>query len=449
MPTWTPQQVEALAPDASSAKSGRELANPRKWKTLGRGEQAAWGECQGSGKDPYQTQVELSEPAFRCSCPSRKFPCKHGLGLLLILAAQPQSVPEGEPPGWVAEWLESRSKRAEQRAEQQAKKGERAGQPRPEGTRPAAQARRVEQRLGRVRAGLDYVETWLGDLVRSGLTSLPGQPYRFWETPAARMVDAQAPGVGRLIREMAGIPATGDGWQERLLERLGRLHLLIEGFRRLDSLPDGTQAGIRSLIGWTMTQEELLSGAAPAVSDRWLVAGQRVEDEEKLRTQRTWLWGQQGNRPALVLHFAAPGQPLDRTLVPGACVEGELVYFPGAHPLRAVFRSRGEATMEPAPSAGCASAEEAVAAYAGTLAANPWLERFPFVLRGVVPARRGETWQIQDAGAHVLPLAPAFSHGWHLLALSGGYPVTLAGEWDGDWLIPLSVWAGGGFYPLT
>lgn len=34
-------------------------------------EAAVWGLCQGSGKDPYQTQIDLIGPAFRCSCPSR------------------------------------------------------------------------------------------------------------------------------------------------------------------------------------------------------------------------------------------------------------------------------------------------------------------------------------------------------------------------------------------
>src|SRR4051794_6572598 len=85
--TWTSEQIMALAPDPGSAKAGKDLGNARKWKTLGRDDRAAWGECQGSGANPYQTQIDLSEPAFRCSCPSRKFPCKHGLGLFLILAA--------------------------------------------------------------------------------------------------------------------------------------------------------------------------------------------------------------------------------------------------------------------------------------------------------------------------------------------------------------------------
>src|SRR6476469_9727229 len=86
--TWTSDRIIALAPDPSSAKAGRELANPRKWVTLGLNEAAIWGECQGSGSKPYRTQIDLIEPAFKCSCPSRKFPCKHALALFLLTDSQ-------------------------------------------------------------------------------------------------------------------------------------------------------------------------------------------------------------------------------------------------------------------------------------------------------------------------------------------------------------------------
>ena len=79
--TLTAEQILALAPDPASARAGQGLANARKWATLGCDMRSAWGECQGSAREPYRTQIDLSEPAFRCSCPSRKFPCKHGLGL--------------------------------------------------------------------------------------------------------------------------------------------------------------------------------------------------------------------------------------------------------------------------------------------------------------------------------------------------------------------------------
>ena len=45
--TWTQEQIEALAPDASSAKNGQVLATPSKWSSLGYNEKAVWGEAQG------------------------------------------------------------------------------------------------------------------------------------------------------------------------------------------------------------------------------------------------------------------------------------------------------------------------------------------------------------------------------------------------------------------
>src|SRR5215213_8878166 len=117
--TLTVEQILALAPDASSAKSGKGLATPRKWLSLGSNEQALWGECQGSGENPYQAQIDLSEPAFRCTCPSRKFPCKHALGLFLLAQSQAAALTERTPPTWVSDWLASRAQKAQQRAEKQ------------------------------------------------------------------------------------------------------------------------------------------------------------------------------------------------------------------------------------------------------------------------------------------------------------------------------------------
>jgi hypothetical protein len=201
---WTTEQILALAPDAASAKAGQGLASPRKWLALGNDGSAAWGLCQGSGKDPYQTQIDLTEPAFRCSCPSRKFPCKHALGLFLLLAAEPAAFKENSQPAWVGEWLASRAKREQQRAEKQAK-SEADEKP----VDAAAQAKRAANREAKVVAGLRELELWLRDITRGGLASVGSQPLQFWERTAARLVDAQAPGVARLVREMAGVTASG------------------------------------------------------------------------------------------------------------------------------------------------------------------------------------------------------------------------------------------------
>jgi hypothetical protein len=261
------------------------------------------------------------------------------------------------------------------------------------------------------------------------------------------MVDAQAPGLARLLREMSGIPSSGAGWQERLLERLGRLYLLIEGFRRIDTLPPDTQADIRGRIGWSQTQEEVQ--AEPGWRDHWWVLGQRVEEEERLRVQRTWLWGANSGRAALVLQFAHSSQPLDVNLLPGTGVDAELVFYPGAYPLRALVKTRHAppAPLETMP--GYATVAAASDAYAAALARDPWIEAFPLPLQAVVPIRHGEAWAVRDEEGQILPLAARRERGWHLVALSGGHPLALIGEWDGDSLLPLGVWADRCYCPIS
>ena len=110
--TLTVEQALALAPDGASASAGRKLGSPKGWRGLGRGAGALWGECQGSAL--YQVRVDLGDLTTKCSCPSRKFPCKHALGLLVLAATDPAALPESEPPEWVAEWLQRRAARADQ-----------------------------------------------------------------------------------------------------------------------------------------------------------------------------------------------------------------------------------------------------------------------------------------------------------------------------------------------
>src|SRR5262245_16766663 len=355
---WTTEQILALAPDAASTKAGQGLAAARKWLTLGADEQTAWGLCQGSGKKPYQAQIDLAEPAFHCSCPSRKFPCKHTLGLFLLLAAQPAAFKEKQPPDWVVEWMASRAKRAQQRSEKQAKAeaGEKT-------VDEATQAKRAASREAKVTAGLRELELWLRDIARGGLAAAQSQQPQFWERMAARLIDAQAPGAARLVREMSGVAASGEGWEARLLERMSKLYLLIEGFKRVNDLPPATQSDVRASIGWTQSHDELLRETG--LRDRWTVLGQRVEEEDRLRAQRIWLLGDQSGRAALILHFAHAQQPLDASFITGSAIEAELVFFPGAYPLRAIVKDRYGAPAQPERISGYANAADAHSAFAG------------------------------------------------------------------------------------
>ena len=71
---WDRERVLALAPDAPSQRTALSLASGRAWPATGAaaGADAVWGECRGSASAPYRTVVDLSGPAYRCSCPSRE-----------------------------------------------------------------------------------------------------------------------------------------------------------------------------------------------------------------------------------------------------------------------------------------------------------------------------------------------------------------------------------------
>src|SRR6202012_4109428 len=86
---WSVAQIHALAPDPASQKAGTNLAARGPWSETGASPAAnlLWGDCKGSGSKPYQVTIELSAPAFACSCPSRKFPCKHADGVLVLWTA--------------------------------------------------------------------------------------------------------------------------------------------------------------------------------------------------------------------------------------------------------------------------------------------------------------------------------------------------------------------------
>ncbi|MFG0284411.1 MAG: SWIM zinc finger family protein [Phycisphaerales bacterium JB039] len=436
--SWTSEQVLSLAPDEASAKAGRQLATPSRWPLLGRAEGAAWGECKGSGKKPYQVRIDLAEPAFKCSCPSRKFPCKHALGLFLLLAESPKRFKEGEPPAWVADWLAAR-------AERQEKKAAKAAEPK-QAPDPKAKAKREQQRAGRVADGLDVLETWLVDLVTEGLAAAPAKPGSFWRETAAAMVNCQAPGLGRMVREAEALAASGEGWQRRLLEHLSRMWLLAQAGRGQEALPEDLRAEVRALLGYTTTREEVVSQGEQAV-DRWSVVGQVIEEDERLITRRTWLWGDQGNRPALILDFAAGGRPLEGAMAMGTSFAGDVRYYPSPAPLRALVVDVDGAGPG-APVSGDVTWRAAMERVSAEVARSPWRTRSGLLLWSVEICRDGGgAWGLIDGEDRWAPMAP-FAGLWRMLAIGAGQPISVFGEWDGSALLPLSVSMDGQLWDL-
>ncbi|MFJ5922002.1 SWIM zinc finger family protein [Kitasatospora sp. NPDC092948] len=423
---WSTEHVLSLAPDPASQKAAGKLSGPAPWSGAGTGQGALWGLCKGSGSTPYRTAVELGTPAYKCSCPSRKFPCKHALGLLLLWAAGPNAVTAAaEPPDWVSEWLNGRSQAA---ADKAAKQQEKAADADPEAAR-----KRAAKRSARVAAGALDLRLRLADGIRRGLAD--PLPAGAWDEVAARMVDAQAPGLAGRVRALADTP------QDALLEEYAMLHLLAGAYGRIDTLPEALAATVRTRVGFTTDTAELLAG--PTVRDRWQVLGSRDTADERLTTRRVWLRGAKTGRDALLLAFGRPGQAPDLALPTGRLLEADLAFHPGARPLRAVLGTR-YGSPEPAPAAAPAglSPAEALAAYGTAVADDPWLDSWPAVLTDVVPVLTPDGWQLTD-GRHTLPVrrgALADAALWRLAAVSAGHPVTLFGECGHAGFTPVTAW---------
>jgi hypothetical protein len=382
---------------------------------------------------PYQVTVDLTEPAFRCTCPSRKFPCKHGLALLLLWVEHGDAV--GERPDaadFADEWAASRGRRA-------------AGRSAKEDTAdPEARARRRAERAATMAAGLDELERWLGDLVRQGLASARRQPYAFWDAMAARLVDAQVPALADRVRDVGGSLAARDDWAEVLLAEAGRWQLAVDAWRRRDALPPATLADLRVTLGWPYGPDEV--AAFERVEDHWVVAGVREGSDGRITDQRTWLWGQGTGRWVVLLDFAAAGAALQVSGVVGTVVHDAVVVHPGSAPSRAAWSGRQRVVGDGAlPAADTVDA--AVDRLATWLAANPWRDRLPVSLADVVLDADGGRWWARDAAGHRLPLA-ADVEPWTVLALSGGRPATLFGEWEGGALHPAAVAPTGEAVPL-
>ncbi len=441
---WSVEQVLALAPDAASHKAGTRLAVPGPWSGTGTagpsgdgGGAVVWGLCAGSGGKPYRTAVDLAGPAFNCSCPSRKFPCKHALGVLLLWARRelPAGTHEAEPPEWVAQWCAKRTAAVREKAARRDGGGAAGG--------PQAARRRTERRAQRVAAGAVELEARLVDQLRGGLAT-GREDQHGWHGVAARMVDAQAPGLAARARELGAIPMSGGDWPSRLLEEYAMLHLLARGCLALDSLPGPLADTVRARLGFTTVGAELLAG--PTLRDSWLVLAQQDSVDGAMTTRRIWLRGVRSGRSALLLSFGAAGRAPEVALPVGRSLEAELAYHPGGLPLRAALGTRHGPPV-PGHTPQGVPVGEALSGYGEALRADPWLDEWPVVLSGVVPIPDQSGWQLADGqGDSALPVDPRRLGRpglWRLAAVSGGHPVTVFGTVGHRGFTPLTTWSAG------
>jgi len=444
---WSPEQVEAIAPTPAALSAARPLTTVAKWAGLGADDRAVWGSCRGSGAEPYDTMVDHVGVSSRCTCPSRRHPCKHVLALLLLWSAG--YIPETTAPAPVVAWLAKRQVSATRTVPDTATPrsattettptndaaptdGVSDTPPEPGGELPDRDRAR-DERVERMYAGLTQLDRWLDDRMRTGLADPALAKYATWDELAARLVDAQAGSLANRIRRLAGLVGASPDWHSDVLAELGLLHLLAQAGRRLGSLPGPLADAVATTVGWSVRQADVLAGVPD--TDTWIVAARSDTREDRIEVRRHWLRGAASGRWALVLSFAAYRQSLDTSLTVGTAVAADLHRYPGPA-LRTLVGARHGEPTEPArpPAVDIVSACDEIGML---LAAEPWLDRVPFTATASI-AVDGSTFMLTDVGG-TLPLIAAGRPLATLLAVAGGDPVDVTCEWTPHGVVPLTV----------
>jgi len=435
----TEANILSHAPDLATADRSEQLADAGKWVILAHQENLFWGRCRGSSSNTYKVAVSIDELHFSCNCPARNKPCKHILGLMLLFVRQPKAFRSAsEVPDWVNTWKNKKSPKVPT--------AEKKNTP----DEIAKLDKRLKNRLIRIQrmtAGVEDLEVWLLDLIRQGMATVEEQDYKFWQDLSARMVDTQLSALGPKIRTLQLLPTTLDDWPEHLLRELAELYLLVTGFKKLDQLPELLREQILRVAGITDKKSDLL--AQSGIADQWGVVGSfEGVNLDNIAYRKTWLLGRQSKKYALMLDYSFNNMGYDQHWQTGHIYSGELVYYPGSYPLRALIKLPDPTGESIESLKGATSINHFLEDYAKALVENPWLSDFPVCLEKAIPVQTKDGLILVDSEKKYIPALTRPEETWRLLALSGGHPLTVFGEWTGDALLPLSVVVDGRFVVL-
>jgi hypothetical protein len=221
--------IESAAPNADASKNGRGLVLKGKFSALHHNadETILFGECQGSGKEPYRCSSDFAradQPTHRCSCPSRQFPCKHCVGLMFAWVLKRTSFTAADIPADLAQKREKLASKAE-------KKKEDAGKPR------VVNKTALEKKIQAQLEGLDLLEKLTLDLTRIGIGNMNAKSAKEIEEKARQLGNAYLPGAQSALHRYTKLFSNDDGKSpvtvgeaifSDALDQLSRLHSIVK-----------------------------------------------------------------------------------------------------------------------------------------------------------------------------------------------------------------------------
>lgn len=191
--TITEELVRSLAPNPAAFSNAQKISRSGDFSGLSvtADKTLIFGECKGSGKNPYRTSADFSgdSPVFRCSCPSRQFPCKHCLAIMLEMV-NGKEFTVGEVPEDIASKREKIAKKAEKAAS-----GEPKSAPKPNKSTAA-------KKLKKQTEGLDLAEQFLNDIFSRGVSSINKISAEQYKTLAKQLGEFYLPEPQKVVEEI-------------------------------------------------------------------------------------------------------------------------------------------------------------------------------------------------------------------------------------------------------
>ena len=197
MRTFDEQAIVSIAPNANAVSNGRKLSSGNSFvkRMKSADDSLYFGECKGSGKSNYNVSIDFEkegEPVFRCSCPSRQFPCKHAIGLMFEMK-EGKSFETAEIPQDILDKREKIEAREKKKAEKEIEKEKNPDKPKKtSAASKAAKTKKIKKQI----EGLDLLKDVMSQITGSGVAACVDKAFdKKYDELAKQLGDYYLPGV--------------------------------------------------------------------------------------------------------------------------------------------------------------------------------------------------------------------------------------------------------------
>ena len=188
--------IVSLAPNSTAVTNAKKISRTNAFRNLKKTDDDTliYGECKGSGSKPYYTSADFmgDTPVFRCSCPSRQFPCKHSLAIMFDYITG-KDFETSEVPEDIAQKRE--------KIEKKAKKAESTDPLKPKKVNKSA----VTKKLKKQREGLDLAESFVNDILSRGVASINNASISQYQSLAKQLGDYYLPEPQAIMLEIISL----------------------------------------------------------------------------------------------------------------------------------------------------------------------------------------------------------------------------------------------------